>query len=314
MKRISDINESMSEKKERSENDSDLEYKTENDGDSETEENISGNFQDNIHILKNQMNGIYEKLYKEINKLKKYNARLNNKINDLKKQNSRQNKTIDLLNYKTRRQDEKITKFEIESGIKEGKIIRLEINNERQREKITKLEINNERQEEKIISQGNKIRDLEDKVKSLSIYVFKAKLRKLLKKLLEYIVKNYFHFIRFNKHENKIYFKFAPYISGLTEYEIITALNSMLKVIFHNITLNNYIIHFVDEQAFFNESAKKDIEVFSKSENFFEYFHISMLHEKIIKELIPEHYFTTINNYEFDFNVEKLLYNYGLCK
>ena len=296
MKRISDINESMSEKKERSENDSDLEYKTENDGDSETEENISGNFQDNIHILKNQMNGIYEKLYKEINKLKKYNARLNNKINDLKKQNSRQNKTIDLLNYKTRRQDEKITKFEIESGIKEGKIIRLEINNERQREKITKLEINNERQEEKIISQGNKIRDLEDKVKSLSIYVFKAKLRKLLKKLLEYIVKKYFHFIRFNKHENKIYFKFAPYISGLTEYEIITALNSMLKVIFHNITLNNYIIHFVDEQAFFNESAKKDIEVFSKSENFFEYFHISMLHEKIIKELIPEHYFTTINN------------------
>ena len=282
MKRISDINESMSEKKERSENDSDLEYKTENDGDSETEENISGNFQDNIHILKNQMNGIYEKLYKEINKLKKYNARLNNKINDLKKQNSRQNKTIDLLNYKTRRQDEKITKFEIESGIKEGKIIR--------------LEINNERQEEKIISQGNKIRDLEDKVKSLSIYVFKVKLRKLLKKLLEYIVKNYFHFIRFNKHENKIYFKFAPYISGLTEYEIITALNSMLKVIFHNITLNNYIVHFVDEQAFFNESAKKDIKVFSKSENFFEYFHISMLHEKIIKELIPEHYFTTINN------------------
>ena len=296
MKRISDINESISEKKERSENDSDLEYKTENDGDSETEENISGNFQDNIHILKNQMNGIYEKLYKEINKLKKYNARLNNKINDLKKQNSRQNKTIALLKYKTRRQDEKITKFEIESGIKEGKIIRLEINNERQREKITKLEINNERQEEKIISQGNKIRDLEDKVKSLSIYVFKAKLRKLLKKLLEYIVKKYFHFIRFNKHENKIYFKFAPYISGLTEYEIITALNSMLKVIFHNITLNNYIIHFVDEQAFFNESAKKDIKVFSKSENFFEYFHISMLHEKIIKELIPEHYFTTINN------------------
>ena len=296
MKRISDINESMSEKKERSENDSDLEYKTENDGDSETEENISGNFQDNIQILKNQMNGIYEKLYKEINKLKKYNARLNNKINDLKKQNSRQNKTIALLKYKTRRQDEKITKFEIENGIKEGKIIRLEINNERQREKITKLEINNERQEEKIISQGKKIRDLEDKVKSLSIYVFKAKLRKLLKKLLEYIVKKYFHFIRFNKHENKIYFKFAPYISGLTEYEIITALNSMLKVIFHNITLNNYIIHFVDEQAFFNESAKKDIKVFSKSENFFEYFHISMLHEKIIKELIPEHYFTTINN------------------
>ena len=306
MKRISDINESMSEKKERSENDSDLEYKTENDGDSETEENISGNFQDNIQILKNQMNGIYEKLYKEINKLKKYNARLNNKINDLKKQNSRQNKTIALLKYKTRRQDEKITKFEIENGIKEGKIIRLEINNERQREKITKLEINNERQEEKIISQGKKIRDLEDKVKSLSIYVFKAKLRKLLKKLLEYIVKKYFHFIRFNKHENKIYFKFAPYISGLTEYEIITALNSMLKVIFHNITLNNYIIHFVDEQAFFNESAKKDIKVFSKSENFFEYFHISMLHEKIIKELIPEHYFTTINNDEFDFNVEKL--------
>ena len=296
MKRISDINESMSEKKERSENDSDLEYKTENDGDSETEENISGNFQDNIQILKNQMNGIYEKLYKEINKLKKYNARLNNKINDLKKQNSRQNKTIALLKYKTRRQDEKITKFEIENGIKEGKIIRLEINNERQKEKIIKLEINNERQQEKIISQGNKIRDLEDKVKSLSIYVFKEKLRKLLKKLLEYIVKKYFHFIRFNKHENKIYFKFAPYISGLTEYEIITALNSMLKVIFHNITLNNYIIHFVDEQAFFNESAKKDIKVFSKSENFFEYFHISMLHEKIIKELIPEHYFTTINN------------------
>ncbi len=244
MKRISDINESMSEKKERSENDSDLEYKTENDGDSETEENISGNFQDNIHILKNQMNGIYEKLYKEINKLKKYNARLNNKINDLKKQNSRQNKTIALLKYKTRRQDEKITKFEIENGIKEGKIIRLEINNERQREKIIKLEINNESQQEKIISQGNKIRDLEDKVKSLSIYVFKAKLRKLLKKLLEYIIKKYFHFIRFNKHENKIYFKFAPYISGLTEYEIITALNSMLKVIFHNITLNNYIFQY----------------------------------------------------------------------
>ena len=70
----------------------------------------------------------------------------------------------------------------------------------------------------------------------------------------------------------------------------------MLKIICSNIKKNNFIIHFVDKEALGNKASKKDIELFRESKDFFEYFEIPIYHEAIIKRLIPDYYFTTIDN------------------
>ena len=81
----------------------------------------------------------------------------------------------------------------------------------------------------------------------------------------------------------------------------------MLNIIFTNIKKNNFTIHFVDKAAMDDKAPKKEIEVFRESKDFFEYFEIPKYQELIIKRLIPDYYFTTIDNWSFDLNVEKIL-------
>ena len=55
-----------------------------------------------------------------------------------------------------------------------------------------------------------------------------------------------------------------------------------------------------------NKAPKKEIEVFRESKDFFEYFEIPKYQELIIKRLIPDYYFTTIDNWSLDLNLEKI--------
>ena len=144
----------------------------------------------------------------------------------------------------------------------------------------------------------------EKEIDLISQFVFIAKLRKLLKKLLQYIIKRYFYdYMKYNPNNKKIYFNKAPLIYGLSNYKIIKAMNQMLEIIFSNIKENN----FVDKEAVKNEAFKKNVEVFQKSKDFFNYFKIQKSQENIIKQLIPSYYFTVIDNLSFDLNIENQL-------
>ena len=148
----------------------------------------------------------------------------------------------------------------------------------------------------------------EKEIDLISQFVFIAKLRKLLKKLLQYIIKRYFYdYMKYNPNNKKIYFNKAPLIYELSNYKIIKAMNKMLEIIFKNVKENNFVVHFVDKEAIKNEEFKKNVEVFQKSKDFFNYFKIQKSQENIIKQLIPSYYFTVIDNLSFDLNIENQL-------
>ena len=80
----------------------------------------------------------------------------------------------------------------------------------------------------------NEVKSLKIEVASFSKFEFKAKLRKLLKKLLEFLLSKYFKsFMKYDEKNNKIFFKSSPiYIEGQSLSYILYALNEMLTTLF----------------------------------------------------------------------------------
>ena len=170
------------------------------------------------------------------------------------------------------------------------------------------LEIKNEILEMKNETLEKKCKRQKREISSLSRFVFKAKLRKILKKLLQYIVKTYFYkYMKYNPSNKKVYFDNSPLIYGINKYDVKKAMNQILEIIFNSLKQNNFVIHFVDEETMKNEADKKDIEVFYDPKDFFEYFNIPKSQEIIIKILMPTSYFTVIDNSSFDLNIESIL-------
>ena len=277
-----------------------LNKKRNNDEDSETEEYIPTKTNDNnneIQKLKNQMN--------DINKIIKTSRQeirsLHNKVNNL----IFKNEGLYNENHKLSAEINEL-KLDNKKLIKEINDLKWE--NNKLRMLIEELQIKNEILEIKNDSLEKKIERQEKEIASLSQFVFKAKLRKLLKKLLQFIIKKYFsNYMKYNQINKKIYFTKAPLIYGLSEYDIIIAMNKMLEIIFGNVKENNFAVHFVDKEVMKNDALKKKVEVFRDSKDFFNYFNIPQSQEKIIKKLIPSFYFTAIDNFSFDLNIEDIL-------
>ena len=82
--------------------------------------------------------------------------------------------------------------------------------------------------------------------------------------------------------------------------ESIDALNKILDIIFSYSKKSDYTIHFVSKEAEENKVFKKDIVVFEKCEDFFNYFKISENYEKILISLIPKKYFTIIDDSDLE--------------
>ena len=120
--------------------------------------------------------------------------------------------------------------------------------------------------------------------------------------------------MKYNPNIKKIYFTKAPLIFGLSNYDIKMAMNKMLEIIFSNVKDNNFVVHFVDREAIKNEAFKKNVEVFHESKDFFNYFNIPKSQENIIKKLIPSYYFTFIDNFSFDLNIEDKVNKFKYCK
>ena len=239
-----------------------------------------------------------------INLLQLQEQKFNEKINDLKieKKNDYDyfqylikdlNSTIDAL----------INEREIDKNIINKLIMEKEID---KKEREIDREIINE-----LI---NKNKELGQKVDELDRFSFSAKLRKLLKKLLEYIIKKYIRYMKYEKDKNTLYFIESPIqgLYGRKANETINALNEILGIIFSYSKKSDYTIHFVSKKAEKNKVFKEDIIVFEKYKNFSEFFKLSKNCEKILINLIPEKYFTIIDNSDLEKKIPYLISK--LCK
>jgi len=176
----------------------------------------------------------------EMFQLKAYVKDLHSTINEQNSKINEQNSKINELNYKINELNYQINIFEIQ----------------RQKDQI--------------------------KIAELSDFIFQAKLRKLLKKILEYIVsqENLSNHLYFDSKERRWSFISVPNgisINGISNSQILDALNTMLRIIFTYTTNASYSIHFVNKEAISDIRLKKKIEVFNKFQEFFKYFKIEKL-------------------------------------
>ena len=171
-----------------------------------------------------------------------------------------------------------------------------------------------EMQSQKIQMQEQKIQieTLNSKVKELNEFYFAGKLRKLLKKLIQFIINNYFYsYMKYNKYNKKIYFVKAPKptldLKFVEDNDIIDALNRILEQTFTMAKSKDFIIHFIDKRANKDKSSKKIYQVFKNKNEFFNYFRISEKDKIILNEIFPEEYLTIIDNSSFDINIKSLI-------
>ena len=260
-----------------------------------------------------------------INLLQLQEQKFNEKINDLKieKKNDYDyfqylikdlNSTIDALINEREIDKNIINKLIMEREIdkKEISYLKNEINKLIMEKEIDKKEREIDRE---IINELiNKNKELGQKVDELDRFSFSAKLRKLLKKLLEYIIKKYIRYMKYEKDKNTLYFIESPIqgLYGRKANETINALNEILGIIFSYSKKSDYTIHFVSKKAEKNKVFKEDIIVFEKYKNFSEFFKLSKNCEKILINLIPEKYFTIIDNSDFKKKIPYLISK--LCK
>ena len=234
MERTSFTKQFLSKKRNKSQEDYDSEGVTEESINEKSDVNINEGFQ----MLKKQINELNKKiqsgtkdmsfLKNKVNNLDFENMKLMNDINKFKIE-------INTVKLENKELKELIKELQIKNEILEMKNKRLEAKNEILENKNKRLENKSEMLEYNNRMLEIRCKSLENKVDSLLKFVFKAKLIKLLKKLLQYIVKFYKNYVLYNKFENKITFIEATFVEGLRGYDIKKALNKMLNIIFTNI-------------------------------------------------------------------------------
>ena len=176
------------------------------------------------------------------------------------------------------------------------------------KKEIKKLNSIMDYQSYKIRELNSRINNLEGKVEELSKLAFNAQIRKLLNKLLEYLLNAYYKScMNFNKETNKLSFQRVPDILNKENSQnLLKALNKILEIIFTKTKEIDYSLHFVSKDAMKFKSYKQEIVVFNNYEEFCQYFGISQYKDIIIK-IIPEYYLTTINNSNFESKISYLL-------
>ena len=257
-------------------------------------------------------------------KISEKNQYLNDEIENLK--NNFELK-IQKLTNQIEQQNNKIEqqKYQLEKQRKEFKFKLNIVNEDNYR---LKLSLKNQ-MEERIQSENRlllKINELKNQVKDLDDFHFQVKLRKLIKNLLEYLFNKYYQkFMTSNIITHKLEFIRAPIIkikekveeeeednlASTNDSEIIEALNRFLVLLFKQAKDGDYVVHFVKLNAERNSYERRYIKVFGNSTEFFSHFKINKKDQNILVKIIPSTYFTEIDNFRFDKNIEELKNIYG---
>ena len=236
--------------------------------------------------------------------------------------------------YKRQKKIDLISKFQHQLEITNRKIKELQeqnlkLNSKLEEQKVTQeiLKFENYRLQqsfkEKITLENKllkKVEQLKDQVDELNEFHFKAKLRKLLKNLIEYLFQQFYpNYIFFYKETNKIKFQFFPRnkfktIEFIKQNKIITILNNLLDKIFIGAKSNDYIVHFVEQRAEDNPYYRRYINVFKNTDDFFQYFNIHGIDRLVILQIIPPNYLMEIDNFKFDKSIRDIIRNYANIK
>ena len=236
--------------------------------------------------------------------------------------------------YKRQKKIDLISKFQHQLEITNRKIKELQeqnlkLNSKLEEQKVTQeiLKFENYRLQqsfkEKITLENKllkKVEQLKDQVDELNEFHFKAKLRKLLKNLIEYLFQQFYpNYIFFNKETNKIKFFLFPRnkfktIEFIKQNKIITILNNLLDKIFIGSKSNDYVVHFFEQRAEDNPHYRRYINVFKKTDDFFQYFNIHGIDRFVLLQIIPPNYFLEIYNFKFDKSIRDIIRNYANIK
>ena len=236
--------------------------------------------------------------------------------------------------YKRQKKIDLISKFQHQLEITNRKIKELQeqnlkLNSKLEEQKVTQeiLKFENYRLQqsfkEKITLENKlleKVDQLKDQVDELNEFHFKAKLRKLLKNLIEYLFQQFYpNYIFFYKETNKIKFQFFPRnkfktIEFIKQNKIITILNNLLDKIFIGSKSNDYVVHFVEQRAEYNPHYRRYINVFKNTDDFFQYFNIHGIDRFVLLQIIPPNYFLEIDNFKFDKSIRDIIRNYANIK
>jgi len=251
-----------------------------------------------------------------INKLKYKNKIIEKNIRELTA--GQKHIDIDILEKKVR-----ILQNDIE-GLKKDNLrfhkdnVRFHKDNEKLTKKGEKLE--NDLKINKIELQTN-YKKLEDEIDLLKIRInnleefqFSTKLHKLLKNLIGYIIKRFYpHYMIYKENKKRIVFIKAPRfpynLVWAKDEEIINTLNRLVEFLFTMVKEKDCVIHFVDMRGERKSQYRKIFKVFDKPDDFFRYFNISPFDRSILIELIPETYFTQIDNICFEIKIKALMGN-----
>ena len=236
--------------------------------------------------------------------------------------------------YKRQKKIDLISKFQHQLEITNRKIKELQeqnlkLNSKLEEQKVTQeiLKFENYRLQqsfkEKITLENKllkKVEQLKDQVDELNEFHFKAKLRKLLKNLIEYLFQQFYpNYIFFNKETNKIKFFLFPRnkfktIEFIKQNKIITILNNLLDKIFIGSKSNDYVVHFVEQRAEYNPHYRRYINAFKNTDDFFQYFNIHGIDRLVILQIIPPNYLMEIDNFKFDKSIRDIIRNYANIK
>ena len=284
----------------------------------ETEENILKTNEDikgQIEKLSQKQNLFLEEIQKERKEERKYILKLEQSIkimqlnmDILKSEREKDIKNIDNLRKYTN---------ELKDKIDEDRkyINQLLFQREEDKRKTDDLIFNKLKNEYYINELLMENKSLKDRMKRMEIklcdlvnYQFEIKLRKLLKNLIGYILDTYYDdYMGYNEIKKKLYFRRSPkYIKGETVGTIIEALNYMLEILFYETKEGDYLVHFVNPNAKLGNRFHEQEELFKNSKDFFIHFGLSQ-YENILNQIIPEEYFTTIDNLDFKIKISDLI-------
>ena len=212
---------------------------------------------------------------------------------------------------------EELKQHEFESAISQQK---LEYQNFIFKEKLEEQKLTQKRLEEdnfrlqksfneKISMENNlyiKVNLLRDQVKELNEFHFQVKLRKIIKKIIEYLFDKFYPDYMFYDEFPLFHFDFK----WKDKKKIIDVLNAHLEKINERSKNNNCIVQFVDPKTEKDPSLKSYIWVFQNDYDFFEYFRINEIDRHILLKIIPKDYFMKIDNFKFDKSIKELISNF----
>ena len=264
---------------------------------SNTFQSMKNELESKIQIL-TKLNIIFHRKIKE---LEDQNLLSNRKIKGLEDQNLISNRKIKELEKQNLISNRKLEdqNFNFYSKLKEHEVTqqKLEKENNRLQQSV----------KEKEVLENNllwKVDLLSNQVEDLNQFHFQVKLRKLLKRLIEYLLSKFYpEYMQLNKLTKRI--EFSQFPLGEFNFElknrpkIINILNELLDKIFVGAKDRDYIVHFFEPRAVVDENYQRYIRVFKDPYEFFNYFDINSDDGTILIQIIPMSLFMEIDNFGF---------------